>query len=371
MKKITLNKKHKLIIGITTVILLAGGLGGYAFYNSQVQAAEVDEAQKAVQSLFSDTKQTKLANDLTEHKLEKVTQEIDEVKNTSEKKDLQISLDSAESMLKNQKEAEKAVINLYQQDDKTKFADTVSNDTIKNATDLTSKVTNDELKKELTTQVADIDKKYKAYQTADKATNALFEDSKKTALIDTTKQANLDAVKKQVDVIANDAKKETVSKNLTKAQDLLDKRNEADREAKEIEKQQEEAKQEAIANEAKNNQSNSASSTSSNDDAKSNSSSSSSSKSSAESYNNSGGNSSNAPSENSKSSSGNSSKSAGNSSSSSKTPSPSGGSKASSGGSSNSSSSKSSGSSGSSGSSKSTWTEKNKANGGTNIYEGW
>lgn len=238
MKKITLNKKHKLIIGITTVILLAGGLGGYAMYTTQVQAAEVDEAQKAVQSLFSDTKQTKLANDITEHELEKVTREVDEVKNTSEKKELQISLDSAESMLKNQKDAEKAVINLYQQDDKTKFADTVSNDTIKHATDLTSKVTNDKLKKELTTQVADIDKKYKAYQTADKATNALFEDSKKTALKDTTKQANLDAVKKQVNVIANDSKKTTVAKNLTKAQDLLNQRNQAEKKA-EVAKQQE------------------------------------------------------------------------------------------------------------------------------------
>ncbi|EAF3529890.1 hypothetical protein CT721_01830 [Listeria monocytogenes] len=369
MKKITLNKKHKLIIGITTVILLAGGLGGYAFYNAQVQAAEIDEAQKAVQSLFSDTKQTKLANDLTEHKLEKVTQEVDEVKNTSEKKELQISLDSAESMLKNQKEAEKAVINLYQQDDKTKFADTVSNDTIKNATDLTSKVTNDELKKELTTQVVYIDKKYKAYQTTDKATNDLFKDSKKTALKDTTKQANLDAVKKQVDVIANDAKKEAVTRNLTKAQDLLNERNQAEKEEAEAKKQEEAAEQQAIASEATTPESDTDSGSSSNDNATNNGSSSSNSSPSSKSNDYSSGNSNSGSSSSSKASGSSSGKSSGGSASSGK-----------SSGSSSSSSNSSKSSGGSTGKNEKGGTDyqydtpdevKENADGGTDEYYGW
>lgn len=366
MKKITLKKKHKLIIGITTVILLAGGFGGYAFYNAQVQASEIDEAQKAVQSLFSDTKQTKLADGLTERKLEQAMQEVDEVKNNSEKKVLQQSVESAESMLKNQKTAENAVIHLYQPEDKAKFADTVSNDTIKKATDLTNKVTNEALKKELTAQVADIDTKYKAYQTADKATNDLFKDSKKTAIKDSTKQENIDAVKKQVNVVANNAKKEALSKNVTKAQTLLDKRNQAKKEADELKQQQEEAEQQAIANEASNNSSNTASSSSNNDNATSGNAGSSSSSANASGNNNSnsssGGGSSNSKGS-AKASSGSSSNSSDSSSSSSK----SSGSSSSSGGSSKSSG----GSTSKNGETGSTHIEEPNSDGGTNIYDGW
>lgn len=249
MKKIKLTKKHQLIIGITTLVLLIGSVGGYAMYSKQVQASEIDEAQKKVNVLFSDTTHTKLADSVTKHKLDEAIKEVEDVKSVSEQKELLSEIASAEKMLDNQVKAEEAVSNLYQENDKAKFADTVSNASIEEAKKLSDEVTNENENKKLTTQIADIEKKFKAYQTADKATNDLFSDNKKTAIKDSVKQENIDAVKKQVNLIANDSKKIAVTKNLTKAQDLLNQRNQAEKEEvakqKEVTEQQTETQKQA------------------------------------------------------------------------------------------------------------------------------
>lgn len=46
MKKNKWTKKHQLVLGITTLVLLIGSVGGYALYSKQVQASKIDEAQK-------------------------------------------------------------------------------------------------------------------------------------------------------------------------------------------------------------------------------------------------------------------------------------------------------------------------------------
>ncbi|EAC4184110.1 hypothetical protein D9N27_09320 [Listeria monocytogenes] len=369
MKKIKLTKKHQLIIGITTLVLLIGSVGGYAMYSKQVQASEIDEAQKKVNVLFSDTAHTKLADSVTKHKLDEATKEVEDVKSVSEQKELLSEITSAEKMLDNQVKAEKAVSNLYQENDKAKFADTVSNASIDSAKKLTDEVTNENENKKLTTQIADIEKKFKAYQTADKATNDLFKDNKKTTIKDSVKQENIDAVKKQVNMIANDSKKMAVTKNLTQVQNLFNKRNQAEKEA-EVAKQQEITEQQAEEqNQTQGGTESSGSSEQSgsagNDNASNSSGSSSESSNKSGSSNKTSGGSTNGNSNNSEPKSSSSKSSSGSKSSSSKSSGSSSSSKGSSsdgGGSSK--------SSGGSNSSKGTVVEENEM-GGTNIYEGW
>ncbi|EPQ8037313.1 hypothetical protein IA826_02225 [Listeria seeligeri] len=366
MKKIKLTKKHQLIIGITTLVLLIGSVGGYAIYSKQVQASEIDEAQKKVNVLFSDTAHTKLADSVTKHKLDEATKEVEDVKSVSEQKELLSEITSAEKMLDNQVKAEKAVSNLYQENDKAKFADTVSNASIDSAKKLTDEVTNENENKKLTTQIADIEKKFKAYQTADKATNDLFTDNKKTTIKDSVKQENIDVVKKQVNMIANDSKKTAVTKNLTKAQNLLNQRNQAEKEA-EVAKQQEIVEEQTEALDQTQNGTESSDQSGNegagNDNASNSSSSKGSSKSS--SSDKTSGGSTNGNSNNSEPKSSSSKSSSGSKSSSSKS---SGSSSSSKGSSSNGGGS--SKSSGGSSSSKGTVVEENEM-GGTNIYEGW
>lgn len=371
MKKNKLTKKHQLIIGITTLVLLIGSVGGYAMYSKQVQASEIDEAQKKVNVLFSDTAHTKLADSVTKHKLDEATKEVEDVKSVSEQKELLSEITSAEKMLDNQVKAEKAVSNLYQENDKAKFADTVSNASIDSAKKLTDEVTNENENKKLTTQIADIEKKFKAYQKAGTATNDLFTDNKKTTIKHSVKQENIDAVKKQVNLIANDSKKMAVTNNLTKAQKLFNKRNQAKKEA-EVVKQQEITEQQAEeqnqtqgGTESSGSSEQSESAGSGNDNASNSSGSSSESSNKSGSSNKTSGGSTNGNSNNSEPKSSSSKSSNGSKSSSSKS---SGSSSSSKGSSSNGGGS--SKSSGGSSSSKGTVVEENEM-GGTNIYEGW
>ncbi|MCD2253450.1 toxin Cry1Ac domain D-VI-related protein [Listeria marthii] len=215
-------KKRQLKIAIATVLTIGLVVCGYSIYNSSVQTKE---AQEQVNSLFKDVKKSELVDGLKQDDLNKASKEVKDVRNNKKQKELTELIETADRLFKKQNTAEQTVDDLFSKDDNKKFADSVSEKTIKNATDLVNKLSDGKSKDKLVSRIAEIDKKFKTYQTINNSIDSLFVDNAKTSIKDTINQERLDDLKKQSANILNDSKKDMATKNLSTAQTLLDKKN--------------------------------------------------------------------------------------------------------------------------------------------------
>ncbi|EEP0529816.1 hypothetical protein HAW55_000288 [Listeria monocytogenes] len=218
-------KKRKLKIAIATAVTIGLVVCGYSIYNNSVQTKETKEAQNQVNALFRDVKKRQLADDLKLEDLNKASKEVSDVKNKKKQKELVDLIKVADKMLKKQNNAEQTVADLFFKNNNKKFADSVSEKTIKNATDLVTELSDGKAKDRLISQIAEIDKKFKMYQAINNSIDSLFVDNTKTSIKDAINQERLDDLKKQTANILNDSKKDIATNTLSKAQILLDKKN--------------------------------------------------------------------------------------------------------------------------------------------------
>ncbi|ECB9671310.1 hypothetical protein FL873_05345 [Listeria monocytogenes] len=375
MKTIKLPKKNKWLITIAlSAIVIAGAIGwgvnSYAKEKEEQQQITEQEKQiadvaKKVDALYLDDTKEFLAKDISKDKIEEADKTLQALKDekmltkeiAQKVKGLASDWGYADVMYNYQLEVEKLLDpnKVLREDANIKQVEEQRKDLVENTKKENFAKSFDPILKEAIAQREQITE-------ATKQVDSLYTSNEHKEVKDSITWDTYNKAKASV----NRVKQEKANKNLTtglkKANDAL-KAQDAKKEAQ--------VKAEQANKEVTSNSNDTSANSSSNDNSTSNSSGESSgSTSSGNSTSSASGNSGNSSSSNgsSKSSSSSSNKSSGNSASSSKSSGNSNSSKSSSGSSQKSSSSKSSDENSSS---KNTWTEKNKSNGGTNIYEGW
>ncbi|EDH0916987.1 toxin Cry1Ac domain D-VI-related protein [Listeria monocytogenes] len=375
MKTIKLPKKNKWLITIAlSAIVIAGAIGwgvnSYAKEKEEQQQITEQEKQSAdvakkVDALYLDDTKEFLAKDISKDKIEKADKALDALKDekiltkeiAQKVKGLASDWGHADVMYNYQLEVAKLL-----DPNKVLREDANIQQVEKQRKELVESTKKENFAKSFDPILKEAIAQRKQITEATKQVDSLYTSNEHKEVKDGITWDTYNKAKASV----NKVKQEKANKNLTtglkKANDAL-KAQDAKKEAQ--------VKAEQANKEVTSNSNDTSANSSSNDNATSNSSGESSgSTSSGNSTSSASGNSGNSSSSNgsSKSSSSSSNKSSGNSASSSKSSGNSNSSKSSSGSSQKNSSSKSSDENSSS---KNTWTEKNKSNGGTNIYEGW
>ncbi|EGQ1129643.1 hypothetical protein I2J92_002506 [Listeria monocytogenes] len=380
MKKST--KKTGWLIAIGVIVLAGIGWGVFTYTADQKEQAEkkeqekqVTKLEKQVNDLYQDTDKEMLKTGISEKDIQAAEKSLDDFKGktfvtAAIKQDVaQITKDwsNADYMYTYRMQVEKLLDpnKVLREDADLAQVATQRKDLLENTKKEAFAKSFDPIVKEATAQQNQID-------TANQQVIALYSNFDKKEVKKGLTRATYNQAKASVDKIKQAKAKQTLTTNLKPADDALKAADKQAAEAKAKEATKVAAAQEASASqEAASNESNTEASTSNGASSGADNSGSSGSSNNAGSSSSSGGSGNKSASGSTKGSS--SSKSSGGSASSkgsaSSGKSSSGGS--SSGSKSNGSKSKPSNGSGSSGSSKSTWTEKNKSNGGTNIYEGW
>ncbi|AVV06823.1 toxin Cry1Ac domain D-VI-related protein [Listeria monocytogenes] len=375
MKTIKLPKKNKWLIGIAlSAIVIAGAIGwgvnSYAKEKEEQQQITEQEKQiadvaKKVDALYLDDTKEFLAKDISKDKIEEADKALQALKDekiltkksTREIKEVASEWAYAEYMYDYQVNVEKLLDTngILREDANIQQVEEQRKDLVENTKKENFAKSFDPILKEALAQQTQITE-------ATKQVDSLYTSNEHKEVKDGITWDNYNKAKASVDKVKQEKANKNLTTGLKKANDAL----KAQDAKKEAQVKAEQANKEVISN-----SNDISANSSSNDNATSNSSGESSgSTSSGNSTSSASGNSGNSSSSNgsSKSSSSSSNKSSGNSASSSKSSGNSNSSKSSSGSSQKSSSSKSSDENSSS---KNTWTEKNKSNGGTNIYEGW
>ncbi|EAD7780665.1 toxin Cry1Ac domain D-VI-related protein [Listeria monocytogenes] len=375
MKTIKLPKKNKWLITIAlSAIVIAGAIGwgvnSYAKEKEEQQQITEQEKQiadvaKKVDTLYLDDTKEFLAKDISKDKIEEADKALQALKDekiltkeiAQKVKGLASDWGHADVMYNYQLEVAKLL-----DPNKVLREDANIQQVEKQRKELVESTKKENFAKSFDPILKEAIAQRKQITEATKQVDSLYTSNEHKEVKDGITWDTYNKAKASV----NKVKQEKANKNLTtglkKANDAL-KAQDAKKEAQ--------VKAEQANKEVTSNSNDTSANSSSNDNATSNSSGESSgSTSSGNSTSSASGNSGNSSSSNgsSKSSSSSSNKSSGNSASSSKSSGNSNSSKSSSGSSQKSSSSKSSDENSSS---KNTWTEKNKSNGGTNIYEGW
>ncbi|ECP9694811.1 hypothetical protein FXK30_01485 [Listeria monocytogenes] len=375
MKTIKLPKKNKWLIGIAlSAIVIAGAIGWgvntYAKEKEEQQQITEQEKQiadvaKKVDALYLDDTKEFLAKDISKDKIEEADKALQALKDekiltkeiAQKVKGLASDWGYADVMYNYQLEVEKLLDpnKVLREDANIQQVEEQRKDLVENTKKENFAKSFDPILKEAIAQREQITE-------ATKQVDSLYTSNEHKEVKDGITWDTYNKAKDSVDKVKQEKANKDLTTGLKKANDAL-KAQDAKKEAQ--------VKAEQANKEVTSNSNDTSANSSSNDNATSNSSGESSgSTSSGNSTSSASGNSGNSSSSNgsSKSSSSSSNKSSGNSASSSKSSGNSNSSKSSSGSSQKSSSSKSSDENSSS---KNTWTEKNKSNGGTNIYEGW
>lgn len=373
-------KKTGWLIAIGVIVLAGIGWGVFTYTADQKEQAEkkeqekqVAKLEKQVNDLYQDTDKEMLKTAISEKDMQAVEKSLDAFKGEAlltpaiAKEMAQITKDwgNADYMYIYQMQVEKLLDpnKVLREDANLAQIATQRKDLLENTKKEAFAKSFDPIVEEATAQQNQID-------TANQQVTALYSNFDKKEVKKGLTRATYNQAKASVDKIKQAKAKQTLTTNLKPADDALKAADKQAAEAKAKEEAKVAAAQEASARqEAASNESNKEASTSNG----ANNSGSSGSSNNAGSSSSSGGSSQKSASGSMKGSAGSSSKSSGGSASSkgSASSGKSSSGSSSSGSKSNGSGSKPSNGSGSSGSSKSTWTEKNKSNGGTNIYEGW
>ncbi|EAC8616810.1 hypothetical protein AK871_14860 [Listeria monocytogenes] len=382
MKKIT--KKTGWLIAIGMIVLAGIGWGVFTYAADQKEQAEkkeqekqVAKLEKQVNDLYQDTNKEMLKTAISEKDMQAVEKSLDAFKGevlltpaiTKEMAQITKDWGNADYMYIYQTQVEKLLDpnKVLREDANLAQIATQRKDLLENTKKEAFAKSFDPIVEEATAQQNQID-------TANQQVTALYSNFDKKEVKKGLTRATYNQAKASVDKIKQAKAKQTLTTNLKQADDALKAADKQAAEAKAKEEAKVAAAQEASASqEAASNESNKEASTSNGASSGANNSGSSGSSNNAGSSSSSGGSSQKSASGSMKGSAGSSSKSSGGSASSkgSASSGKSSSGSSSSGSKSNGSGSKPSNGSGSSGSSKSTWTEKNKSNGGTNIYEGW
>ncbi|MGM0218757.1 toxin Cry1Ac domain D-VI-related protein [Enterococcus sp. AZ126] len=205
------------------------------------QASAEKAAKDAVNNLFTDDAHTALKETTTQATIDAAKKLVDALPTGEVKTQLTAEIKKAQELLdkKNQasaaeKAAKDAVNNLFTTDAHTALKETTTQATIDAAKKLVDALPSGEVKTQLTAEIKKaqelLDKKNQASaaeQAAKEAVNNLFTDDAHTALKETTTQATIDAAKKLVDALPTGEVKTQLTAEIKKAQELLDKKNQA------------------------------------------------------------------------------------------------------------------------------------------------
>lgn len=364
-----MDKKRKIIIGVSVavgLVILGGGALGFHNYNVKAEAQElalkqdqnkVKALQEEINKCFTNSKKENIVASVKKEDVKELHEKVKKLpKNLDVAKERQTVVTDVDDLIKMVYAREKVASLL----DNQQVLVAGANIKLAQADVDRLKTKKPVFAEEQQKVIDEANNQQKVIDEATAKINSLYTNDKKTEVkSDVTREA-YNLAKEAVDKIKQKQRKESLTVSLDTVNKFLNEKD-AQKQAAEQKNQQNIA-------------------TNDSENASSNESGSKSSGSNGNSSNYSGGNNSSSGGNQSSNGNGATSKSSGNNSSTSK----SGGSSASksSGGSSKSASgnseskasggsSKSTGGSSPSDSSKSTWTEKNKSNGGTNIYEGW
>jgi L,D-peptidoglycan transpeptidase YkuD (ErfK/YbiS/YcfS/YnhG family) len=230
------NKKITVII-LTLVVVIFASFGGYKAYASHLDYLHYQEAQTAINHLYSDNNYKILSSNVNETILHTVQKKINKVKDQDNKSKLNKLFNKAKKEFKFEAAVKKDVSDLLKegivQDHVTslqlekiqKEVNQLEDQTLR--TDLQKSI--DEAKEQLTKQI-----------TAQDAVTALFVDASHTKLVGQADRDMYNHAKQLTDQVRNENKKKELSDLLVMADTLLSKEEKDQAEAKANEEKQKE-----------------------------------------------------------------------------------------------------------------------------------
>lgn len=211
---------------MSVLVILSGGYTAFAKYTDQ---RNYQDAQKAVNKLFSDKEHEILANDVDAALLKVDQSKINLVKNRIRKEDLRTELIKARNLFNAEELAKRTVSALLKNGI---VVDQITLSQMNEALGLVTSLTDKPLKAKLQKVIDDTKVQFNALTNATHAVTALFTDATHLTLAEKVDRNTYDGAKTLVDGIQNNSKKKELMDLLSSANTLLTDMEKKEAEAK-------------------------------------------------------------------------------------------------------------------------------------------
>ncbi|PFN07715.1 toxin Cry1Ac domain D-VI-related protein [Bacillus cereus] len=186
----------------------------------------LNDARGTVHGLFADDAHSKLGAETTQQAINAAKEKVGQLPNNQNKTDLLNEIKNAQRLLKEQEasklsDAQKTVNNLFLDENHIALNNGLSKKDIEKALEKVQLVSNQKDKDTLMKEIEKAQNLLKSLNDNRNIVNNLFTDTYHTTLKDATTQADVDAAKESVNQLPSNNDKESLQKEIEKAQNLL------------------------------------------------------------------------------------------------------------------------------------------------------